>query len=72
VEIDAEIAPLIELCWYRGLDTFLSCQDHGGDGRVWIKFDGPSASDFLNVVAGSDSELRRECAAVRSGGGGAG
>jgi len=58
VEIDVEIVPLIELVWSHGLDTFNSCQDFGGDGQVWVEFDGPSATDFLNLVAGQDRELR--------------
>ena len=58
VEIDAEIVPLMRLLWAHGLETFNSCQDFAGDGRVWVEFDGWSASHFVNVVAGQDDELR--------------
>jgi hypothetical protein len=58
VEIDVEIVPLVELIWSHGLDTFNSCQNFDGDGLVWVEFDGPSATDFLNIVAGQDGELR--------------
>ena len=37
VEIDSEIAPLIEFLWSRDLETFNSCQDY--EGRVWVEFD---------------------------------
>ena len=56
VEIDVEIVPLIKLLWERELDTFNSCQDH--DGYVWVEFHGPSATEFLNFVAGQNRELR--------------
>ena len=58
VEIDAEIAPLMRLVWQHELDTFNSCQDFNGRGIVRVEFDGPSATDFLNLVAGQDGELR--------------
>jgi len=58
VEIDAGIVPLIELLWSHGFDTFNSCEDFEGGGIVWVEFDGPSATEFLNLVAGRDGELR--------------
>ena len=58
VEIDVEIAPLIELLWERDLFTYNSCQDLGGGGFVWVEFDGPSAESFLNLVASEAEELR--------------
>jgi len=56
VEIDVEIVPLIRLLWAHGLDTFNSCQDY--HDMVWIEFDGPSATEFLHVVASHDDALR--------------
>ena len=56
VEVDVEIVPLVERLWALDFDTLLSCQDQ--DGRVWVEFPGPSAEQFLDLVARSDSELR--------------
>ena len=58
VQIDVEIVPLIRLLWAHGFETFNSCQDFAGDGMVWVEFDGPSATDFMNLVARLDGALR--------------
>src|SRR5256885_17250267 len=53
VPIDAEIAPLIEALWARGLETLNSCQDNGDEHWVWVEFaTAADASLFLNAVLG--------------------
>ena len=57
IEIDEEIAPLIELIWNLGLRTSNSCQDNPA-GMVWIEFAAEDAAEFLNIVAGDyDDEM---------------
>jgi hypothetical protein len=58
VQIDSEIAPLIQWLWNRGWDTINSCQDNFG--YVWIEFVGTSAAEaFLEyIVEHGDKTLR--------------
>jgi hypothetical protein len=49
VEIDVEIAPLINGMWSRGWTTFNSCQENLG--LVWVEMLVPDAQDFLTIVA---------------------
>jgi hypothetical protein len=59
VPIDADIAPLIEALWARGIETRNSCQDNTDDHYVWIEFASPlDASGFLNNVVGRASGWR--------------
>jgi hypothetical protein len=59
VPIDADIAPLIEALWARGIETLNSCQDNTEDHYVWIEFASPlDASGFLNNVVGRASGWR--------------
>ena len=58
VQIDEEIAELIQLIWNTGLYTWNSCQDNFG--YVWIHFaSADEASEFLTIVQKyGDKELR--------------
>jgi hypothetical protein len=58
VQIDKEIAPLMQQVWDMGLCTNNSCQDNFG--YVWIGFgEATDASAFLSVIAQrGDDELR--------------
>ena len=69
IEVDADIAPLLQLLWLAGVNTIMSCQDTSGHdvsertGWVWIEFDTvKSLNRFLNiVVAGlADTDTGRE------------
>lgn len=49
VEIDEELAGLMEVCWYYGIRTDETCQGDENDQEVFIAF--PTASDMLTFVA---------------------
>ena len=49
VEIDQEVAPLLQDVWRLGIPTLSSCQDD--DGMVELMFYGEHALRFLDVVS---------------------
>jgi hypothetical protein len=50
VDIDVDIAPLLERLWARGVETVQSCQE-SMPGMVWIAFEAPEhAMAFLEAV----------------------
>lgn len=50
IEIDSEIAPLLEALWGHGIETTGSCQDDGG--MVWLGFATPDeAALFIRTLA---------------------
>lgn len=65
VEIDEEIAPLIEATWRLGIPTVMSCQDNFG--KVWIMFlFAFAAEDFLNAVASADDDDPKDVESLRN------
>src|SRR4051812_11598389 len=57
VEIDVDIAPLIEALWQLGVRTVESCQE-SQPGFVWIAFaNAADALDFLRAVDLTDDAL---------------
>jgi len=62
VEVDKDIAALIQALWRLGIDTDESCQNVG-PGSVWIQFSsGPDALKFLSLVAAIREEEGPEAA----------
>lgn len=54
-EVDAELAPLIAEIWRAGWFTYLSCQEHGVTGKVWLAFlFVTDAEQFLNAITVHD------------------
>ncbi len=50
IDIDVDIAPLLERLWARGVETVQSCQE-SMPGMVWIAFEAPEhAMAFLEAV----------------------
>jgi hypothetical protein len=50
IDVDVDIAPLLELLWRRGVETVQSCQE-SMPGMVWIAFAAPEhAMAFLESV----------------------
>lgn len=51
INIDEEIAKLIELIWSHGIKTDNSCQNNVPSGYIWIQFSTPDdATKFINLV----------------------
>jgi hypothetical protein len=66
VEIDVDIAPLIEGLWRKGVLTAQSCQE-SIHGYVWIAFlDVGDALDFLEALGLSDATVSDQDAADES------
>lgn len=51
IDVDEEMAPLIQELWRAGIETVACCQE-GEDGLAWIEFrQAGDAERFLNAVA---------------------
>jgi len=71
IEIDEEIAPLIEALWALEIETSGSCQDRGG--QVWLSFLTPDdAAKFVRELAippdpNPDSLYERQGGVIENG-----
>lgn len=55
VDIDDEITDLISKIWNVGIDTAMSCQNHGVHHCVWIKFPSNDYHKFIEIVSSDHS-----------------